>query len=123
MSHPDPCPEPSVSPVSALWHPSWCDRSRCSATAEGAVGQAHRSALVSIAAEGINGVAVTLTLSRAHAPWPTVTYVDVCVSGLHDAHYLPVAGAGALTVRQAVDLGQALLDLGRLAGAPRQVDR
>jgi hypothetical protein len=77
---------------------------------------------VRIAADGISPAAVTLALAQAQAPWPTVAYIEVCVFGLHDDRYLPVAGAGALTAAQALSVGRALLEFSRLAGAPAEVD-
>ena len=95
-------------------HPSWCDRVLCTATTGAVVGETHCSAPTVIGAEGADRVRVTMGLSRAHAPWPTSTYVRLHLSGL-EVGFRTVSGDGALTVEQAADLGSALLHLARLA--------
>ena len=95
-------------------HPSWCDRALCTATTEAVLGEAHRNAPTGIGSEHAGRVRVTMSLSRAHAPWPTTTYVRLHLSGL-DVGFRKVSGDGALIVEQAADLGRALVHLVRLA--------
>jgi hypothetical protein len=95
-------------------HPSWCDPGLCTATADAVVGKAHRSAPTIVGAEGAGRVRVTMSLSRAHAPWPTIPYVRFHLSGL-DVDFRTVSGEAALTAVQAADLGRGLVHLARLA--------
>jgi len=91
-------------------HPSWCDRAYCSAnplatTSEGyraGAGGEHRGAPVPLdglaaaySARGGPLGAMTITLTRAVAPWPTATYVRLAVD---DAEMLamPVDSARVL---------------------------
>jgi hypothetical protein len=97
-------------------HPSWCDRALCTATTEVKIGEAHRGAPTVVGTEGTGHLQVTMSLSRAHAPWPTITYVRLQLSGL-DVDFRTVSGDGVLTAAQAADVGGGLVHLARLAMA------
>jgi hypothetical protein len=107
-------------------HPSWCGRAYCSAnplatTGEGyqaGAGGEHRSAPVPLdglaaaySARGGPLGAMTITLTRAVAPWPTATYVRLVVD---DAEMLamPVDSARVLLGQLGQLLAAADVDAG-----------
>src|SRR6266487_2496419 len=110
------CAGQRIAPAgSAVEHPPWCDRQRCTATPDAAMGEAHRSAPVTIVPDTISRVRIAISLSQAHAPWQTTTtYVRLEVAGL-DHDFTPVAGSGVLTAAQAAEWSRALSEHGQTA--------
>jgi len=78
------------------------------------IGEAHRSAPTFVGTEGAGRLRASMSLSQAHAPWPTITYARLHLAGL-DVGFGTVSGDAALTAEQAADLGDGLLHLAGLA--------
>lgn len=93
-------------------HPTWCDRSRCTAITVATTG-IHRSMpmpahLTALALIGY--LTVTASLMQARAAWPIESFIQVEFAGLeHD--WMSVRGLVTLTCDGAADLVLLLLDL------------
>jgi hypothetical protein len=111
-------PEKSFDNLDHVQHPTWCDRTRCTATPSASVGGAHGSAPTTFTAPGSLGqrLEVTANLYQAHARWLTATYVDLEFSGL-EYDWTPISATLHVTTDHAVELGRFLTDLGQVGEA------